>query len=222
MPVRAQGLDWAAGFPRSDFAGADANARWIAFGSGERAGLSRHADLVGHHAAHDLVGAGRRQAGDARRICPEPRLCGARRSGFGRRNIGGCGPRSAPTLRSMPRASRSGSTIRATAAATLSIAPPARQTRSAPATVDRALAAACRRQDEPLAAVRPGAGLAIPQRLSAKDYFFFGSAFAAAWQPPRSRPCSCRCTRPLSLLPKLDSGIAARTLPVLIDRALRR
>ena len=35
MPVRAQGLDWAQLFPRTDFAAADADARWIAFGSGE-------------------------------------------------------------------------------------------------------------------------------------------------------------------------------------------
>ena len=35
MPVSAQGLDWAPLVPRSDFAAADPNARWIAFGSGE-------------------------------------------------------------------------------------------------------------------------------------------------------------------------------------------
>ena len=35
MPVRAHGLDWSPLIPRSDFAGADPNARWIAFGSGE-------------------------------------------------------------------------------------------------------------------------------------------------------------------------------------------
>ena len=35
MPVRAQGLDWAALIPKRDFAAADPNARWIAFGSGE-------------------------------------------------------------------------------------------------------------------------------------------------------------------------------------------
>ncbi len=35
MPVRAQGLDWGPLFPSSDFAAADPNARWIAFGSGE-------------------------------------------------------------------------------------------------------------------------------------------------------------------------------------------
>jgi len=35
MPVRAQGLDWAPLIPKSDFAAADPNARWIAFGSGE-------------------------------------------------------------------------------------------------------------------------------------------------------------------------------------------
>jgi uncharacterized protein (TIGR02117 family) len=36
MPVSAQGLDWSLLIPRSDFAAADPNARWIAFGSGER------------------------------------------------------------------------------------------------------------------------------------------------------------------------------------------
>ena len=35
MPVRALGLDWAPLIPRSDFAAADPQARWIAFGSGE-------------------------------------------------------------------------------------------------------------------------------------------------------------------------------------------
>ena len=35
MPVKAEGLDWAPLIPRSDFAAADPNARWIAFGSGE-------------------------------------------------------------------------------------------------------------------------------------------------------------------------------------------
>lgn len=36
MPVRAHGLDWAALIPKRDFAAADPNARWIAFGAGER------------------------------------------------------------------------------------------------------------------------------------------------------------------------------------------
>jgi uncharacterized protein (TIGR02117 family) len=35
MPVKAQGLDWAPLIPKSDFAAADPDARWIAFGSGE-------------------------------------------------------------------------------------------------------------------------------------------------------------------------------------------
>jgi uncharacterized protein (TIGR02117 family) len=34
-PVKAEGLDWAPLIPKSDFAAADSNARWIAFGSGE-------------------------------------------------------------------------------------------------------------------------------------------------------------------------------------------
>ena len=36
MPVRANGLDWAPLITRGDFAEADPNARWIAFGAGER------------------------------------------------------------------------------------------------------------------------------------------------------------------------------------------
>jgi uncharacterized protein (TIGR02117 family) len=36
MPVRAQGLDWTPLIPKNDFAAADPNARWIAFGSGEQ------------------------------------------------------------------------------------------------------------------------------------------------------------------------------------------
>jgi uncharacterized protein (TIGR02117 family) len=35
MPVRAEGMDWAPLLPKSDFAAADPNAAWIAFGSGE-------------------------------------------------------------------------------------------------------------------------------------------------------------------------------------------
>ena len=35
MPVKAQGLDWSRLIPKSDFAAADPDARWIAFGSGE-------------------------------------------------------------------------------------------------------------------------------------------------------------------------------------------
>jgi uncharacterized protein (TIGR02117 family) len=35
MPVKAQGLDWAPLIPTTDFAAADPNAAWIAFGSGE-------------------------------------------------------------------------------------------------------------------------------------------------------------------------------------------
>jgi uncharacterized protein (TIGR02117 family) len=35
MPVNAQGLDWRPLFPASDFAGADPDAKWIAFGAGE-------------------------------------------------------------------------------------------------------------------------------------------------------------------------------------------
>jgi uncharacterized protein (TIGR02117 family) len=36
MPVNAQGLNWAPLVPKSDFAAADPDARWIAFGSGEQ------------------------------------------------------------------------------------------------------------------------------------------------------------------------------------------
>jgi uncharacterized protein (TIGR02117 family) len=36
MPIEALGLDWARLIPKSDFAAANPNARWIAFGSGEQ------------------------------------------------------------------------------------------------------------------------------------------------------------------------------------------
>ncbi len=36
MPARAQGLDWTPLLPKSEFAAADPNARWVAFGSGEQ------------------------------------------------------------------------------------------------------------------------------------------------------------------------------------------
>ena len=35
LPVRANGADWSASFPASDFAGVRPDAKWIAFGSGE-------------------------------------------------------------------------------------------------------------------------------------------------------------------------------------------
>ena len=36
LPARAQGLDWRPLLPTRDFAAADPNARWVAFGAGER------------------------------------------------------------------------------------------------------------------------------------------------------------------------------------------
>jgi uncharacterized protein (TIGR02117 family) len=36
VPVEAQGLDWTPLLPKNEFAAADPNARWIAFGSGEK------------------------------------------------------------------------------------------------------------------------------------------------------------------------------------------
>ena len=36
MPVKAEGLDWSPLLPKSDFAAAPSDARWIAFGSGEQ------------------------------------------------------------------------------------------------------------------------------------------------------------------------------------------
>jgi uncharacterized protein (TIGR02117 family) len=36
MPVKADGLDWAPLIPKTDFASPDPDARWIAFGSGEK------------------------------------------------------------------------------------------------------------------------------------------------------------------------------------------
>ena len=78
MPVKADGLDWTPLVPKSDFAAADPECAMDCVRLGRGAGLSEHANVVGHHAPHDLVGARRRQAGDARRICAEPVLRSAR------------------------------------------------------------------------------------------------------------------------------------------------
>ena len=158
----AKGLDWAAVVPAQRLRRGRPDARWIAFGSGERASLSRHADVVGHHAAHDLVGADRRQAGHARRICARARLRRAGDPASARRNIGACGPRSAPTSCSTPRAAaridhpgygRCDAFYRR----------PAGERGADLQQLGRRMAAARRREDQPLAAVRPGAGLALSQ-----------------------------------------------------------
>ena len=138
-------------------------ARWIAFGVGRAAGLSRHADLVGHHAAHDLVGADRRQAGDARRICRRAPTTRRARSACGRKNIAACGQRSAPISRSTrtgrpqridhPGYGPADAFYRATG-----------QGKRDPH-LQRWVADWLRlagRQDQPVAAVRQGPGLAIP------------------------------------------------------------
>ena len=81
MPVQAQGLDWTPFVPKSDFAAPDPNARWVAFGSGEERvylDTPRWRDIT---PADGLVGADRRQAGDARRMGLEPALSRPRRSG---------------------------------------------------------------------------------------------------------------------------------------------
>ena len=57
MPVRAQGLDWRPLLPARDFAAADPMRELDRVRRRRAARLSRHADLVGHHAAHLVVGA---------------------------------------------------------------------------------------------------------------------------------------------------------------------
>ena len=96
MPVRAEGLDWAPLVPKSDFAAADPERPMDRLRLGRGAGLSGHSDLVGHDAADDLVGAGRRQARDARRICRQAPLMPNARSASGPKSTGGCGRRSVP------------------------------------------------------------------------------------------------------------------------------
>ena len=96
MPVQAQGLDWAPLFPKGDFAAPPDGCALDCVRLGRGPSLSRYPDLVGHPAAHGLVGARRRQAGDARRICAKPLLCRARDPACGPRNIAASGPRSAP------------------------------------------------------------------------------------------------------------------------------
>ena len=101
MPVEAQGLDWSALPARERLRSArPADARWIAFGSGEQRVYLDTPTWWDITPRHDLVGARRRKARDARRICVRPILRGRGRSAFGRRSIAVCGPRSAPTSRS--------------------------------------------------------------------------------------------------------------------------
>ncbi len=134
-------------------------------------------------------GADRRQARDARRICARALITPCARSGFGRRNIAACGPRSAPTSRS----TRHG---RPTADRPSGLRPvDAFYRATGKASALRTCNAGCRNwlrlagvQDEPVAAVRPRARLAISEdgRLT---YFCF---LRSASPPLRSRPCSCR------------------------------
>ena len=132
---------------RPGLAAADPGARFRERGSGRRlhrvrggraASLSQHADLVGHHPAHDLGRADRRRPGDARRICPKPLLCGAHRSGSGPRNIAGLWAAVRADFdarRQRPAGARS--TIPATARPTPFTGRPARPARFAPATAGR-------------------------------------------------------------------------------------
>ena len=59
MPVAAQGLDWAPLLPKSDFAAVPTDARWIAFGSGERhvyLDTPTWRDITPHTIWHALAG----------------------------------------------------------------------------------------------------------------------------------------------------------------------
>ena len=106
-------------------------------------------------------------------------------------------------------AGRSGSIIRATAAATRSIAATGKA--SAVRTCNSwvaELAAARRREDEPVAALRAGARLAVRGRALLSSCFFVAAASISALVMPM--------TRPLSPLAKLDDrDRSTRTLPVL-------
>ena len=96
--------------------------------------LSRHAALAGHHTCDDLVGADRRQAGDARRMGIEPALSRPRRPAAAR-GISppmGSDPRRLRARRA--RAAAAGSTTPATAGPTPSTGRPASSTRSRRAT----------------------------------------------------------------------------------------
>ena len=55
MPVNAEGVDWAPLFPKSDFAAPRSGRALDRLRVGRAASLSRHADVVGYPAAHDLV-----------------------------------------------------------------------------------------------------------------------------------------------------------------------
>ena len=104
--------------PKRDFAAPDPAARWVAFGVGRGAGLSRNAALARHQAADDLVGADRRQARDARRMGRGPALCRPRHppAARGISPAVGSDPRRLRARRAT--AGRSASTIPATAAPT--------------------------------------------------------------------------------------------------------
>ncbi len=78
MPANHQGLDWRPLLPKSDMADVPADARWIAFGAGERR-VYLETPTLGRPFDQDRGDrADRRRAGDACRMGPRPGLCRAR------------------------------------------------------------------------------------------------------------------------------------------------
>ncbi len=137
MPVKADGLDWAPLIPTSDFASPPPNPALDRVRLGRGARLSRHAELVGHYPAYDLVRAKWWPAGDACRICSEPLLRGAPDPLAARGVSPTCGLRFARISRSTRRGMHNGSTILAMDPPTPSTGRLARPTRCAHATPPR-------------------------------------------------------------------------------------
>ena len=163
MPVDGAGAGLGAAHPESDFAAADPNAGWIAFGSGEqRVYLDTPTwwDITPRTIWSALAGGKRVMHVE---YVPSPRYAVREirlRPEEYRRLVGG-DPR---RLRARcATAGRSASPIPATAAATLSTGPPARRARSDLQQLGRRPPAARRSENQPLAAVRSGADLALPE-----------------------------------------------------------
>ena len=194
-------------FPASDFA-EPGRTRAGSPSARARSEFISNAHLVGHHAAHDLVGTDRRQAGDARRICPDP--------DYAVREIRLRPGRVSPLMGRDPRrfcARFQGKPQRIDhpgyGCCDAFFRAGGRQTRSAPATPGPRIGCGS-------PASRPASGLrssrgwsGVTAGLSAKDYLFFGFAFDAAAEAAASNSALLMpSTRPLSPLPKLDSRIA--------------
>ena len=159
----AQGLDWRAAAAQVAISPRPtADAQWVAFGVGRGAGLSRNAALARHHAAGPIWSAltGGERVMHVEWVATRPTR--RARSACGRRNIAGCGPRSAPISSS----SRDGRPSRIDHPGYGCCDAFYRATGKANAistcnswAADRLRAR--RGQDQPVAAVRPRAGVAV-------------------------------------------------------------